>query len=457
MSSGSTTGRSSWSWSRPGAARRPAWPGGGTGCGWAGTESRSSASADEAAGGRAVMGRRRSTALGAVALATAVLLAGCGGGSSGGTGGGSGGAPDVPKLQALAKIGPLESSLNLINWAGYAEDGSNDKTVDWVHPFEKAMGGKCIVHDKIGNTSDEMVTLMKTGQYDGVSASGDASLRLVYGGDVAPVNTSLVPNYATIQDFLKNRVWNSVNDQMYGIPHGWGANLLMWNPAVVKTPPTSWGVVFDDKSPYKGKVTAYDAPIYIADAALYLKAHQPDLKITNPYALDDKQFTAAVDLLKKQRQDIGQYWADYTKEQQAFASGDSRVGTTWQVIANLLEADKVPVKTTLPKEGATGWSDTWMIASKAQHPNCMYRWMDWIISPKVNAQVAEWFGEAPSNAKACAETENKDHCKIFHAADEPYFKRVSFWTTPRKDCGDSRGAVCKDYSDWVQAWTDVKG
>src|SRR5436305_8487214 len=254
-----------------------------------------------------------------------MLLAASGGGSSGGrTGSGGGGAPGVPKLSALDKIGPLEGSLNLVNWAGYAEDGSNDKTVDWVHPFEKAMGGKCIVHDKIGNTSDEMVSLMKTGQYDGVSASGDATLRLIYGGIVAPVNTSLVPNYATIQDFLKNRSWNSVSGQMYGIPHGWGANLLMWNTKTVKQAPTSWGGVFDANSPYKGTVTPYYSPIYIADAGLYLSKTQPDLGITNPYELDDKQYTASVDLLKQQRQLTGEYWSDYTKEQAAFAGGNSR-------------------------------------------------------------------------------------------------------------------------------------
>ena len=115
------------------------------------------------------------------------------------------------------------------------------------------------------------------------------------------------------------------------------------------------------------------------------------------------------------------------------------------------------IKPTLPKEGGTGWSDTWMISSKAKHPNCMYMWMNWIISPKAHAQVAEWFGEAPSNAKACAQTSDKKFCKTFHADDQAYFDRVAFWTTPRKDCGDARGATCKDYSDWVQAWTEITG
>ena len=378
---------------------------------------------------------------------------GCGGGDSSSSGGNSVAPPK--KIEPLAKLGAGEGKLNIIAWAGYAEDGSSDPKVDWVTPFEKKTG--CQVNVKIGNTSDEMVTLMRTGQYDGVSASGDATLRLIAGGDVAPVNTDLVPNYADVFPGLKNQPFNSVDGQMYGIPHGRGANILMWRSDKVKTPLDSWAAVFDQASQYKGKVTAYDSPIYIADAALYLKSKQPDLKIDNPYELDDKQFQASVDLLKQQRGNIGEYWSDYTKEQSAFANGNSEVGTTWQIIANLLEGDKVPIKTTLPKEGGTGWSDTWMIASKAAHPNCMYMWMDWIISPKVNAEVAEWFGEAPSNAKACAQTAVKNHCQIFHAADQAYFDRVSFWTTPRKDCGDSRGAVCKDYSDWVQAWTDIKG
>ena len=397
---------------------------------------------------------KRYIALALVACAALWGAAGCGSSSGSGTKTAAQGFK-VPHIPMQKGVGPGEGQLNIIAWAGYAEDGSNDPKVDWVHPFEKQTG--CKVNVKIGNTSDEMVTLMRTGQYDGVSASGDATLRLIAGGDVAPVNTSLVPNYKDVFAQLKNQPFNSVNGQMYGIPHGRGANLLMWRTDKVPGNLDSWSAVFDKSSPYKGKLTAYDNPIYIADAALYVSRTQPSLKITNPYELDSKQFTAAVDLLKQQRQNIGQYWSDFTKEQAAFTSGDSTVGTTWQVIANLLSDNKVPVKTVLPKEGATGWSDTWMISSKAKHPNCMYKWMNYIISPKVNAEVAEWFGEAPSNAKACAHTANKDHCAIYHAADANYYSRVKFWTTPRTQCGDSRGNVCKNYANWVQAWTEIKG
>jgi spermidine/putrescine-binding protein len=397
----------------------------------------------------------------AAAAAVMMLAAGCGGGDDNSGGAASGGGGDVagfkpPKIPAMQSLGKGEGQVNLVAWAGYAEDGSNDKTVDWVTPFEKQTG--CKVNTKVAGTSDEMVTLMKTGQYDAVSASGDASLRLIAGGTVAPVNTSLVPNYADVFSGLKMKPWNSVDGASYGIPHGRGANLLMWRTDKVKPAPDSWGMVFDPNSPYKGKVTAYDSPIYIADAALYLMATQPNLGIKDPYALDQKQFDAAVSLLKQQKTIVGEYWSDYTKEVQAFKSGDSVLGTTWQVIANLTQGEKAPVQATLPKEGATGWSDTWMVAAKAQHPNCAYMWMNWIVSPTVNAQVAEWFGEAPANSKACQETSDKKHCDTFHAADEPYWKNVHYWNTPIAQCLDGRTNVtCVDYSKWTQAWTSIKG
>jgi putative spermidine/putrescine transport system substrate-binding protein len=392
----------------------------------------------------------------AAALAAGVLLlAGCGGESNPpSTGGPQGMTP--PKIDKLATLGAGEGQVNVVSWAGYVENGSTDKSVDWVTGFEKETG--CKVNNKIGSTSDEMVTLMKTGDYDVVSASGDASLRLIYGGDVAPVNTDLIANYKDIFDGLKLKPWNSVGGAPYGVPHGRGANLLMYRTDIVKPAPTSWSAVFDVNSPYKGKITAYDSPIYIADAALYLMKTKPELNIKNPYALDDTQFQAAIDLLKQQNSIIGEYWSDYTKEVQAFKSGDSVLGTTWQVITNLTKADKAPVEAILPSEGATGWSDTWMVAAKAKNPNCAYMWMNHIISPEANAAVAEWFGEAPSNKLSCAKTADPNHCATFHAEDEAYFSQIWYWSTPIPQCLDGRTNVtCKDYAAWTQAWTTVKG
>jgi len=365
-------------------------------------------------------------------------------------------AQDVPE-GAMTEIGPGEGSVEIIAWAGYVEDGSNDPSLDWVSSFEEATG--CQVNVTLGNTSDEMFTLMQSGNFDLVSASGDASNRLISAGEVQPINLALIPNYVDVFEGLKNKPHNTVNGVPYGVPHGRGANLLMYNTEVVSPAPDSWSVVFDPASPYAGKVTAYDAPIYIADAAVYLMTHKPELGITNPYALDETQFAAAVDLLKQQRPIIGRYWALYTDEIASFQSGDSVVGTTWQVIANVLKGGDpaTPIEVVLPKEGATGWSDTWMLSSKAQHPNCGYMFMNHIISPEVNAAATEYFGEAPANSKSCALTADPNHCDTFHATDEAYFDKVYYWATPQQECLDGRGPICKDFSAWTQAWTEIKG
>jgi putative spermidine/putrescine transport system substrate-binding protein len=392
----------------------------------------------------------------AVAMVAMVFAAGCGDDDEGDDGGDGG-----SDSEALTELGEGEGEVNLVGWSGYVEDGGTDPDVDWVSDFEKETG--CKVNFKIGNTSDEMVQLMRTGQYDAVSASGDATGRLFEGGDVVPVNTDLIPNYEDVFDGLKDQPYNTFDGEPYGVPHGRGANLLMWNTDEVKPAPKSWDIVFDKASENSGKVTAYDNPIYIADAALYLREHNPELGIEDPYALDQEQFDAAIELLKQQGEHIGEYWNDAAKEIQAFENGDTVVGTTWQYQANLLTES--PVETTLPEEGSTGWSDTWMISSEAEHPNCAYMWLDHIISPEANAAVASWFGEAPSNEKACAEVSKlpaaygalPDHCEVFHAGDEEYFGQIEYWRTPVSDCGDDRGDECKTYDEWVQGWNEVKG
>jgi putative spermidine/putrescine transport system substrate-binding protein len=400
---------------------------------------------------------RRTTLLRSAALcAVAILaLAACGNsGSSSGSSTSEGGFK-VPNLTALDKLGTPEGEVSVLAWPGYVEDGSNDPKVDWVTDFEKESG--CKVTIKTFGTSDEAVQLMRTGQYDTVSASGDATLRLIAAGDVEPVNTSLISNYPDIFDSLKMQPWNSVRGVSYGIPHGRGANVLMWRTDQVKPAPDSWSAVFDQASSQEGKVTAYDSPIYIADAGLYLMATKPELGIKDPYALDAKQLAAAADLLKAQKANVGEYWSDYLKEIQAFKNGSSTVGTTWQVIANLAQAEKAPVQVVLPKEGATGWSDTWMVGAKSEHKTCAYKFIDHIVSPKTNAAVAEYFGEAPANRKACAETVDKNHCATFHATDEDYFSKVHYWTTPISACLDGRTDVaCTDYAEWTKAWTEIR-
>jgi putative spermidine/putrescine transport system substrate-binding protein len=358
---------------------------------------------------------------------------------------------------APTSLGDGEGELNLIIWAGYAERGENDPAFDWVTPFEEETG--CQVNTTDMTDSPNGVSLMQTGEYDGISASGDATLRLIASGTVAPVNVDLIPNYADVFEGLKNQAHNSVDGVPYGVPHGRGANLLMYNTNVFPEAPTSWAGVWEDAAANSGAVSIYNSSIYIADAALHLMETDPDLGITDPYQLNEEQFNAAIDLLEAQSEHAV-YWGTAAEQIQSFASEETVIGTTWQYQANVLVGEGEPVAVTLPEEGSTGWSDTWMIHADAAHPNCMYMWMNHILSPDVSAAATVWFGEAPTSQAACdaAEELSPGHCETFHATDEEYFSNVWYWSTPQADCADDDDATtCKDVDAWIEAWTAIVG
>ena len=394
---------------------------------------------------------RRLTVFVTLALTAAALsfaAAGCGGGSDSTKDGqpkGSGG-PNLPTT-----IGKGEGKLTLIAWEGYTQP-------QWVKPFQKQTG--CIVRSKYAGSSDEMVTLMRQGgggQYDMVSASGDASLRLIRGKDVQPVNPQLIPDFKSFIPQLKSPPHNTVGGLHFGISLQWGPNTLLYNTKKVKPAPTSWSALYDAK--YKGQITVPDNPIQIADAALYLSKTKPSLGITDPYELTEKQLDAAVALLKQQKPLVKKYWGLASDEIDLFKNGDAIIGASWPYQTNTLQADKVPVKDLIPKEGATGWADTWMLSANAKHPNCAYEWLKWISTPKVQAQQAVYFGETPANTKACPfmDKASPGSCAKYHAnAPAAYFNKIKFWKTPQADCGNGQ-RNCTDYSVWQQKWQEIKG
>jgi putative spermidine/putrescine transport system substrate-binding protein len=378
-------------------------------------------------------------ALGALLAAMAVGVSACGSSNDAASG-------NLP-----TSIGNGEGQLNLVAWEGYAQP-------EWVKPFEAQTG--CQVRTKYAGSSDEMVTLMRQGggsQYDMVSASGDASLRLIRGGNVQPMNVDLVPEWKNFIPQLQSPPHNTVDGKHYGISLQWGPNTLLYNTRSVTPAPNSWAAIYSPK--YRGAITVPNNPIQIADAALYLSKTNPSLGITDPYELTEPQLGAAAKLLTEQRPLIKKYWSLASDEIELFKNGDVVIGASWPYQTNTLVADKVPVKDLIPIQGATGWADTWMLSAKAQHPNCAYKWVNWVSTPKVQAQQAISFGETPANTKACPHMEEiqKGSCTQYHAnAPSAYFDSIKFWKTPVTECGNGKND-CMDYSAWQQKWTEITG
>ena len=388
-------------------------------------------------------------ALGLLTGALAIAVAGCGGGGSS-----SKSSNSTSTTVGPASIGQGEGALNLIEWPYYSDPSFANK-------FEKQTG--CKIHRKDAGSSNEMVALMRAGggggggQWDLVSASGDASLRLIRGGDVKPVNINLVPQWKNFHPFLQNPPFNTIGGKHYGVSLQFGPNVLLYSKKAFPSAPTSWSVLYNKK--YAGEVTVPNNPIQIADAALYLSKTQPGLGITDPYELTQPQFNATVNLLKQQKPLIKKYWDLASQEISLFQSGTTVVGAAWPYQTNTLVAAGAKVADTIPAQGATGWADTWMLATKAPHPNCAYKWMQWATTPKVQAQQAIFFGETPANKLACPIMDQlqKGSCAAYHAnASEAYFQTIKFWKTPLAQCGNGKND-CVPFQQWVTAWTQITG
>jgi len=386
-------------------------------------------------------------------LAFSLILAACSGATTGGV---SGGAPSGGPLQS---IGEGEGQVDIIAWAGYIERGETDPAYDWVTAFENETG--CAVNVKVAATSDEMVALMNEGGFDLVTASGDASNRLISGGMVQEINTDLIPSWDTVDPRLQSAPWNTVDSKHYGVPYQWGSNVLMYNTeAFGDSPPTSWNVVFEemtlpDGESNVGRVQAYDGAIYIADAALYLKDHNPELGIDDPYSLTRDQFNAALDLLRQQRALVGRYWHDAFIQMDDFTNEGVAASSSWPFQVNFLQFSGVPVASVIPEEGATGWSDTTMMHVNAAHPNCAYMWLEHSLDPKLQGDLAAWFGSVPAVLSACDGNEllTDAGCETNGLGN---FDQISFWRTPTSTCSDGSNE-CVPYHEWVTNYIAVIG
>jgi putative spermidine/putrescine transport system substrate-binding protein len=234
----------------------------------------------------------------------------------------------------------------------------------------------------------------------------------------------------------------------------------MYNTGVFKDgAPSSWSVVFTeqtlpDGASNKGRVQAYDGPIYIADAALYLMAHQPELGIADPYALTEEQYQAALNLLRGQRQIVNRYWHDAFIQIDDFKNEGVAASSSWPFQVNLLVAEGQPIASTIPEEGATGWADTTMMHVDAAHPNCAYMWMEHSLNPKLQGDLAAWFGSVPAVPAACT-----GNALLTDAGCETNgfgnFERIHFWKTPVANCGE--GKECVPYYRWVSDYIAVLG
>ena len=281
-----------------------------------------------------------------------------------------------------------EGKLNIVDWEGYTDPS-------FVKGFEKQTG--CKVNDVFAGTSDEMFTKFRSGgggQYDLASFSGDASLRAIKSGAVAPLDTSKLTNFKDLAPQLQSPTSTPQDGKHYGLSFMWGANVLIYNADKIKHEPRLLEralrpqVQGQDHGP--GQPDPDRGP-----GAPVLRREEPVLDRPGDARQGQGQAQAAA---PARAQVLG---ARDRLRRSLFKSGDATIGAGWPLMTNDLRKAGMNVKEVIPKEGVTGWSDSWMLSKKAKHPICAYKYMNYVTQPDMQVKVVDVTGYSPANLKTC--------------------------------------------------------
>lgn len=371
--------------------------------------------------------------------ALACLAAACG------TGGSRADAPPVGPSAPATTLPRAEGTLRLLARQGYAESA-------WVKPFERSTG--CRVEVRYADGAESLRRAARSYAFDVASVPGSVAYAVVQDGAARALNPALVPQRARFRAPFRDPAAARAGARRYGVSFLWTPRLEIWRKTIRKHAPATWAPLSWNTKARRGRVSLEDTPLGIGDAALSLRKLRPSLGITDPYALNEAQFTAAVALTKRRVHLAGALWQLPGDEIDAFDGGLVDVGAGDWYTAQQIRARNVDVGITLPREGAPGEIDLWMLGAHALHPGCAYRWMRYASGAHVQAQVARFFGATPVNADACTAL-GKAPCRALHAdAGRALLERIAFRHTPVENCGGGR--ICVPFARWEQAWNELR-
>jgi spermidine/putrescine-binding protein len=326
--------------------------------------------------------------------------------------------------------GLAADELKMIIWEGYADDL-------YRKPFEAA--NNCTVSFTEAGTGDEMFAQMETSDgknYDMVSASSDLPKRLYDAGLLAEIDTTKLTNYANLWDQFKSPDYITFDSKLYGVNFAWGPTLLISNGDEVPTAPTSWNTLLDEQ--YKGKISTWNYPLQIAQYALLLDPVPDD-----PYQLTDEQLAQVKDILVKQRPLVRLYWNTGLELAQAFLNKEVVVADGWSWISGQIKTEGGNPVESIPTEGVTGWSDSWVISKNAKNYDLALKWADWMIGPEGQVGLTEVMGYSITNKVAAASLTPERQAELRLTDVTSEYAKIKMWK------------FVANYDKWVQVWNEA--
>ena len=320
----------------------------------------------------------RAGAAGIVALLAAALSAGCGTGS--------GSVPGEPR------------ELRIYNWADYIGK-------DTIAGFERRTGIRVIYDTYDADETLEAKMMAGDAGYDVISTSTDYFSRQIKAGIYRPLDKALLPNWKNLDPHVLAIEAQADPGNRYAVPYlqhvnGFAYNVGMIRARMADAPVDSLDMLF------KPEVVRHfaDCGVTFLDSAEDVLQLALNYLHLDPNTRSPQDYQQAEKLLLAVRPYVRAY--DSTEYMNGLANGEFCISMSWSADYATARARAaavgldMPLAFTIPKEGANGSYDAWLIPADAPHPLAAHRFLDYMLEPRVIAAVTNDIHYANDNAAA---------------------------------------------------------
>jgi len=317
-----------------------------------------------------------------------------------------------------------QAVLRVAGWDVYADPEHRNKTIGY-ESFEQQFGYK-IEFTPLTHL-DEIIHYAESHQDIDVLIISNEGIEILHKMNlVKNLDLEKIPFYQELHPSLRYSKWSQFDGQIYAVPWAWGPTGLLYDSNSMPMP-DSWNIFWDAK--YKGKVSLWNDVSMIWTTALALG-------YKNVYNLTQEQLD---EVKKKLLQLNGQVYSYYDGEQQEMkllASGNVLLANSWFNPSSRLAKHNRQFKMVIPKEGAVGMFDSYMISNHCRLNEIAHSFINHQISPQVQKQMSHITGLAPSNIETLALLSQAE-IKALHLDDQNYFRKMLLWDVmPRKHLYD---------------------
>jgi putative spermidine/putrescine transport system substrate-binding protein/spermidine/putrescine transport system substrate-binding protein len=323
-----------------------------------------------------------------------------------------------------------EGTVNVLTWEGYAD-------ASFITKFEEESGCK-VSATYVGSNDDFAPKLMAGGGvYDLITPSIDTTALMIDLGLVEPLDTAAITGWNDIYPKFLALEGIQRDGQYYGMPYAWGAIAFMYRNDAFTTPPTSIADLWNPE--HAGKISLWDDK-----SAIYVAARKNgDMDI---YKLTDEQIEKAKATLVEQKPLVRKYWSTAGELVDLYKAGEVVISNTWAGYqSNLLKAEGIEVTEFIPKEGAEGWLDSWMVVKGTPNKECAYKFLNMQLSEAGQCGVANVNGYSATNPVAAKNCMTPEQFEALHQDDPDYLDSLLIWT-----------ALGDRFEAYTNAWNAVK-